>query len=213
MQPDLTLIEQIAITPRYRQNGLWPDAKNLVICALPSTWEKSVQKVREHCPEAEIRALCLPGDGAGRNYPLPVISSSALVDFPDCDIVVCWDESLVPDVLYHLNADLFSPAIFPHVEFGSVGRKYAPDLLRRHGEKLEAIYNRLSDGESRKAFASVVKALITGEIEWLKQSGYAEYEHPVTLAQAGDIIIDAGLFDSVVLRRFALAATRTCLRL
>lgn len=50
-----------------------------------------------------------------------------------------------------------------------------------------------------------MKAIVTGSIEWISQSPHDEYSLPVALPKRDDIVVDAGLFDSVVLRRFALA--------
>lgn len=204
----MTLLEQIMCSPRYLRNGLGDDSRNIVVCALPQTMRQACEAIHVAHPASKILAHCYPSNskGDGGFCPELAIRPASLPDYPNCDILIYWDKCLVPDVLYHPEAAQYSPVIYPRVRAGQVGRRYAPDLYKEHKDELEAIFQEIADAESRAAFVSVVKALITGEIEWIKPSSFREYEHPDTLARPGDIIIDAGLFDSTVLRRFALAA-------
>ncbi len=213
-KPSLSLLEQIAVTPRYRSNGLWSDTRNVIIFADRYKIVEACQSVAAHCPEVTIRGVCVhKGDTQyvsavihGATVSLPVLSPEELKNYPECLAVLYWNGCIVPDLLYHLETAVrhtLSIAIFPRIPFGT-GRKCEPELYRLHQASLEQIYASLADDESRLSFASVIKGLTTGEIDWLRPPICPEYQHPAVSAEPGDIVLDAGLFDSTVLRRFAL---------
>lgn len=214
-----TLLDQIARTSRYRSNGLWPDTRNVIIFADGQKIVEACQAVAAHCPEVTIRGVCVhKGDTQyvsavihGTTVSLPVLSPEELKDYPECLAVLYWSGHIVPDLLYHLETAIrhtLSIAIFPRIPFGT-GRKCEPELYRRHQAGLEQIYASLADDESRLSFASVIKGLTTGEIDWLRPPICPEYQHPAVSAVSGDIVLDAGLFDSTVLRRFAMTVGST----
>lgn len=211
-----TLLEQMAATPRYRLNGLPEDTRHVVIFAERSVAAAACAAVAEHCPHAVIEGVCLhKGREAtldvclrGRQCRLPVLDPAEAARRPHCLAVLYWQDCIVPHLLYFLETIVrrtLSIAIFPRIPTGT-GRKEDATLYECHGNELEALYAALGDDESRMAFASVVKGLLTGEIDWLRPPVCPEYRHPAACARPGDIIVDAGLFDSTVLRRFALDA-------
>lgn len=210
-----TLFGQMARTPRYRQNGLWPDTRHVVICADAHSADKACEEVAAHCPNVSIEGVCLHKGHTdsinalvhGRMEQIPVITPARLKDMPHCGAVLYWSGSIVPDLLYHTATVIpqtMSISIFPRIPMGT-GRKMDAALYSRFGRELEEIYTSLADDESRLSFASVTKGLLTGDIEWLRPPICPEYQHPAVLPMPGDIVLDAGLFDSTVLRRFALA--------
>lgn len=209
-----TLFEQMALTPRYRQNGLWPDTRHVVICADVHSVGKACEEVAAHCPNVSIEGVCLHKGHTdhinaivhGRMEQIPVITPTRLKDMPHCSAVLYWSGSIVPDLLYHTATVIpqtMSVSVFPRIPLG-VGRKRDATFYERKKHELESIYKNLGDDESRLCFAGVVKGLVTGEIEWLRPPVCGEYQYPVAAATPGDIVLDAGLFDSTILRRFAL---------
>lgn len=213
--PQTTLLEQMAVTPRYRCNGLPRDTRNVIVCADVGNAAAACEAIAEHCPAVSIEGLCVhKGEGTTLKirlheamHEIPLIPPAKLGLYPHCLLVLYWQGCIVPDLLYHLETAVrqsLSIVIFPRIPFGT-GRKHDAAFYARHSQELEAIYASLLDDESRISFASVVKGIITGEIDWLRPPVCPEYQHPATLPAPGDIVIDAGLFDSTVLRRFALA--------
>lgn len=214
--PKKSLLPQIQATPRYRGNGLDPATRNIVVFAHRDKVAEACEKISAHCPAAAIRGICAhKGDHQeykanihGQIQSIPSVAAEEFLDMPNCTGVIYWSGSIVPDTLYQMRSAAAlsrDMAIFPAIPFG-VGRRHNPTLYERHGDKLEAIYSSLADSESKLAFASVIKALCKGEIEWLRPAPCLEYEYPTAKAKEGDIILDAGLFDSSVLRKFALEA-------
>lgn len=212
--PQHTLLEQMAATPRYRLNGLPKDTRNIILFTEKSSAEKACQRVMQHCDEINICGIYIHKyhddvfsfEYQQKQYTVPCISFEDIMQYPHCLAVLFWDKCVAPDLLYHVERVIkktLSIAVFPRVPFGT-GRKHAPLLYKEHGKELEKIYQKLADDESKIVFASVVKGLLTGEIDWIVPSSYAEYQHKIVCAQKGDIVLDAGLFDSTVLRKFAL---------
>lgn len=208
-----TLLEQMAVTPRYRLNGLPKDTRNIVLCVEKSFALKACQSVLDYCEEINICAVFIHKytekkfyfTHKGKEYCLPVIEYTDIKNYPHCLAVLYWDTCIAPDLLYHqerIIQESLSIAIFPYVPYGT-GRKHAPLLYKNHGKELEKIYAHLADDESKCTFASVVKGLVLGEIDWIRPCPYPEYQHPRVCAKEGDIVLDAGLFDSTVLRKFA----------
>ena len=213
--PKTRLLDQMAATPRYRSNGLPEDTRDVVIFADRHNAVEACEAVAAHCPQAVIAGVCVhKGETSsitarihGETRSLPVLAPDCLRDFPHCLAVLYWSGCIVPDLLYHLETAVrstLSIALFPRIPMGT-GRKRDAALYTRHRDILERIYAELGDDESRLSFASVIKGLLTGEVDWLRPPVCPEYQHPATLPAPGDVVIDAGLFDSTVLRRFALA--------
>ncbi|MEA5089539.1 FkbM family methyltransferase [Solidesulfovibrio sp.] len=74
---------------------------------------------------------------------------------------------------------------------------HLPHYLRDNRENLEIVYAMLEDEESKRIFASRIRALITGNIGYIKLSRFPEYYHPQVRPQEGDIIIDGGLSENI----------------
>lgn len=70
---------------------------------------------------------------------------------------------------------------------------HLPDYLADNRNSLELVFALLEDEESKKIFAARIRALITGNISYIRLSHYAEYYHPQVRPQTGDIIIDGGM--------------------
>lgn len=211
--PKKTLLEQMAVTPRYRLNGLPKDTRNIVLFAEKSFALKACQSILDYSEEINICAVfihkytekefCFQYNG--KEFCLPVIDYMDIKNYPHCLAVLFWDTCIAPDLLYHQERviqETLNTVIFPRVPFGT-GRKHAPFLYREYGKELEKIYANLADEESKCTFASVVKGLSLGEIDWIRPCPYPEYQHSLVCAEEGDIVIDAGLFDSTVIRKFA----------
>lgn len=219
-KPKSTLLEQIAATPRYRLNGLPEDTQHVVVFTVKDKAVEACEAVAKHCPEVKIDGVVANNTEVntiyahihGERMSVPVLKSPCLRNFPQCLAVLYWSGCVAPDLLYHLETAVrqtLNIAIFPRVALHGVGRKLDETLYSRHGQELEEIYAALADDESRLSFASVVKGILLGEIDWLRPPLCPEYLHPATAAQSGDIVLDAGLFDSTILRKFALTVGTT----
>lgn len=212
--PDL--LGQMNATPRWRRNGLPADPGRIIVFAHRDSIGKALEQIIAHAPEAEIVGFHAHKDDRseitfirnGKTIMVPQLPPDCMTTRPECSAVLFWQGCVAPDLLYHLPTAIWSTAdiiIFPRVRVGDAGRKWDQDFYGRWRNSLESIYTRLADDESRLAFASVVKGIVAGDIEWPRPAAFPEYENPYVCAQSGDIIIDAGLFDSTVSRMFALA--------
>ena len=91
-------------------------------------------------------------------------------------------------------------AFFVHMPIpynAGITTTYLPHYLNENREQLELVYAMLEDEESKKIFASRIRALITGNIGYIKLSRFPEYYHPQVRPQEGDIIIDGGLSENI----------------
>lgn len=210
------LLGQMNATPRWRRNGLPADPGKIIVFAHRDSIGTALEQILAHAPEAEIVGFHahkddrpeIPFTRKGKTVTIPQLPSDCMAGRPECSAVLFWQGCVAPDLLYHLPTAIWSTAdiiIFPRVRVGDAGRKWDPGFYGREQERLESIYAMLADDESKLAFASVVKGIVAGDIEWPRPSEFPEYENPHVHAQRGDIIIDAGLFDSTVARKFALA--------
>ncbi len=100
------------------------------------------------------------------------------------------------DYLIMPAPNCYAPYVFEQV----------PDFYETRREQLEAVYSLLSGDDSKRAFASVVRARMTGESAYITPVGEM-YGHPPTAAVPGDIVVDGGVhaFDSD-LRQLSLDA-------
>ena len=173
--PKTRLLDQMAATPRYRSNGLPEDTRDVVIFADRHNAVEACEAVAAHCPQAVIAGVCVhKGETSsitarihGETRSLPVLAPDCLRDFPHCLAVLYWSGCIVPDLLYHLETvvrSTLSIALFPRIPMGT-GRKRDAALYTRHRDILERIYAELGDDESRLSFASVIKGLLTGEVD------------------------------------------------
>lgn len=211
-----TLLGQMNATPRWRRNGLPPDPGRIVVFAQRDSIETALKQISAHAPAAEIVGFhAHKGNKAsisinrnGKAVTIPELPPDCMATRPECSAVLFWQDCVAPDLLYHLPTVIWTTSdiiVFPRVKIGEAGRKWDPEFYDRYSGKLERIYMSLADDESKLAFASVVKGIAAGDIEWPRPSAFPEYENPFVHAEKGDIIIDAGLFDSTVCRKFAMA--------
>ncbi len=70
---------------------------------------------------------------------------------------------------------------------------HIPDYLADNRKNLEFAYALLEDEESKRIFAARIRAIITGNIGYIRLSRFSEYYHPLVRPQAGDIILDGGM--------------------
>jgi len=92
------------------------------------------------------------------------------------------------------NINLRPPQIF-----------HIPKFYNEHKDELEKVFSLLSDDESRMIFAARIRSVITGNLCYIKLSGYAQYFHPETIPQKDDIIIDGGVsHDTSVEEKFSI---------
>lgn len=201
----MTLNEHMERIPKSRKNGFpagdEPVREKLVVCVLLAKASGVCAAISRACPGAEIEAVCLPKNQFAAlpgkkiihvgNLEIPAISTGDVDAFRDCTPVIAWDGCVAPDLLYFPDISRKTrPVIFPAVLPGMAGCKHEPDFYTDNSVRLEDIYARLADEGSRLQFASVVKAIVTGSIEWIIQSPYDEYLLPAALPQEDDIVVE-----------------------
>lgn len=217
ISPLSNLLSQMNATPRWRRNGMPPDPGRIIVFAHNDNIERACAAILAHAPQAEIIGFyahkchreAISVHHGGAIHVIPAMPPDCMASHPDCGAALYWENCVAPDLLYHLQTAIGTTVdimIFPRVEQGEAGMKWEPGFYWREAERLEKIYCALADDESKLAFASVVKGIVAGDIEWLRPSSFPEYWHPRAKVEPGDVVIDAGLFDSTVTRKFALAA-------
>ncbi len=70
---------------------------------------------------------------------------------------------------------------------------HLPNYLADNRDKLELVYAMLEDEESKRIFVARIRALITGNIGYIRLSRFPEYYHPQVKPQPGDVILDGGM--------------------
>ena len=86
----------------------------------------------------------------------------------------------VKDIIYILN---FETPLFNF------------SILNNHLEELSAVFNLLSDKESKMVFSSYIKYILTTSPLHIQRSKYKQYFHPLVRPEKGDIIVDGGAFN------------------
>ena len=76
------------------------------------------------------------------------------------------------------------------------------DIMERHGDDIQTVYDSLADDESRRVYASIIKTYMTGDDGCLVQSAYDHYFNPHVQPQQDDIVIDGGAFNGISAQRF-----------
>ncbi len=74
----------------------------------------------------------------------------------------------------------------------------------RHG--LDAVDAMLADEESRLVLAARIRALLTGNVGYLRMAAYPQYFHPEVQPAPGDVVIDGGVSAVVAEQRGILEA-------
>ncbi len=75
---------------------------------------------------------------------------------------------------------------------------HLPLYLHQNRAALEQAFALLEDEESKRVFASRVRALLTGNVGYLRLSPYLEYFHPQVQPTAGDVVLDGGISANIV---------------
>lgn len=79
----------------------------------------------------------------------------------------------------------------------SITTTHIPGYYKSNQNDLEFVFDLLEDEESKKIFASRIRAIETGNIGYVQVSKYPEYFHPMVRPENGDIVIDGGVSESV----------------
>jgi hypothetical protein len=96
---------------------------------------------------------------------------------------------------------------FLKLRYGELyGEKLSLTWFEEHLKDCVRIWSACQDDDSRRTFLAALVARLRGGCETLRKSAYPEYFHPVVKPEAGDIIVDGGLWDSMVIRKFAETA-------
>lgn len=87
--------------------------------------------------------------------------------------------------------------IMPLPYNANITTPHVPGYYKTNREDLEAVFDLLADDESRKVFASRIRAIETGNIGYVRVSKYPEYFHPLVQPEEGDIVIDGGVSEAI----------------
>ena len=74
---------------------------------------------------------------------------------------------------------------------------HVPGYYRDNKDDLEDVFELLTDKQSKKLFASRIRAIETGNIGYMRVSKFLEYFHPALSPADGDVVIDGGVSESI----------------
>lgn len=78
-----------------------------------------------------------------------------------------------------------------------ISTTHMPGYFRSNQNDLKFVFDLLEDEESKKVFASRVRAIETGNVGYVRVSKYPEYFHPMVQPENGDVVIDGGVSESI----------------
>ena len=87
----------------------------------------------------------------------------------------------------------------PAIKGITIPTRLQQDIFETNGNALERVFSRLQDNDSRRCYACLIAAAISGNPRFYfhAQSSYKQYFHPYVKAKEGDVILDVGAFDGV----------------
>jgi FkbM family methyltransferase len=204
----MTLLEDIKRTPLYRPHSFPTTHNNSLVC-YGRNYESFPESLLGH-----IKAIyCIfheknmPGNherttADGRRYSIPILPYEELSREIGTDIVFFHPQyeflPLSGCGIRMLNQGFKSfYVMMPIPHNHEMATMHIPGYYSDNRDALEKTHAMLADDDSRRVFASRVRALETGNVGYVELSEYHEYFHPRTQPVPGDVIIDGGVSESV----------------
>lgn len=133
---------------------------------------------------------------------IPIIPVKKVLQYKNCEIIFYnheynYDYFLgAHRYLHHLGIHSFF-IVMPYLYNSGFKTSHKPDYLHTYRHELSEVFDMLADEESKKSFAARVRALITGNVGYLRIAEYDQYFHPLVHPKQGDIVIDGGVSENV----------------
>lgn len=163
----------------------------------------------DHAPGMPATAQ-LAFEGAGA-VEVPVSGPEALEDCLHCELLFFHHEynySALAQGHAALQAAGFPcyHLCMPYLYNEGHQTRHDPGYFAAHREALEGLDAMLANEESRLALASRIRALITGNVGYLRMAEYPQYFHPLVQPSPGDVLMDGGVSGVVTEQRGMLEA-------
>ena len=138
----------------------------------------------------------------GRERSIPTMPAAALAEHVNCEFVFFSHEysyaSFLQGQLFLLRNNVRSfHIVMPYSYNSGFKTTHLPGYYKKYRHELEDAFALLADEESRMVFAARIRALVTGNVGYLKISRYAQYFHPLAKPVEGDVVIDGGVSENV----------------
>lgn len=140
--------------------------------------------------------------GDGQQAHIPITGMQGLEDLLHCEFILFshdYDYALFlwgQRALLSLGFSSFN-VVMPYLHDSGFKTAHRPDFWSRHRRELEEVCGLLADDESRKVLASRIRALVTGNVGYLRLSEYPQYFHPLVQPRPGDVVMDGGVSEYV----------------
>ncbi len=121
---------------------------------------------------------------------IPILPPDNVLDFKNVPLIVTshWEDSICLQMMRMGLTDFYYSIRHTSIAF-------EPDLLLRHGDRIDVIYSMLHDEASRDIYKGIIFSRIHGDDAYLRFSDYAQYDHPLVTSESGDIVLDIGGLD------------------
>lgn len=199
----MLLLEHMSALPRLRREALREDLENIVLVVHHLELEE-IGALMSRLPGARLRRIALWDLGLKRCMDwagVPVCGLDAVTPDPELEFVCYFAERnrYARDAILRLLAAKGVERVHLLFQAGKRPPAYPPELdfYRKHGARLEAVYQELADEESRRVYAAAVKAWMSGDPAYLPLSPCEAYYHPSVRPEKGDHMIDGGVSDLV----------------
>lgn len=199
----MTLLEMICKTPIQRP------------CAFPMSFEFAVvcqRRTLDKIPPALLkRAKQIFVYGRQDNLPQSIhngiqkipVTHVTRVQQPMFDSIVFFHDTYEYAVLsstdYIISKYFFTHSFYvymPVLYNDGFTTTHLPGYFSSNQKELEEIFALLEDDESKLVFASRIRALETGSIDFVRVSTFPMYFHPCVQPEEGDVVLDGGISEN-----------------
>ena len=192
--PNQTLDEAVDAVPRYRTTAQ-PEtlhSQKLALYCLAKEAEESVRRLTEMGAKIEVVALYDEENGhAGSIAGIQVVPVAALSSRSELTLIV--DGKLVDRKWVRLAQHGIRYGHFATDPRYPVKTRTDPDYLENYRPRLERLFSRMADAESRSVLAATIRARVAGDFGFMRISAYPEYDHPIVCPQPSEVVFDLGM--------------------
>lgn len=195
----MSLISMLYNAPLYQPNNLPPKRSSIIVLCSSDDIQYIPTEFQEYNVKLIITDKFQDELIELDNCTIQINSDlTSIFNYKYCYIVFFSTETNI-SLLHHFHSQLNTLMIGHIYICMPISRSLPepPNFFDTHQNKLEKVFSLLDDDESRNIFVSKIKTIMLADIGYLRRSKYAQYLHPKTLLQKGDIVIDGGVSGNV----------------
>lgn len=204
----MDLLSAIKKTPLYRPIAFPYSYNNSLVCygdnykSFPVSLLNHIVKIYVIFHTSDFPDRYEAEGEKGKKYSIPIYQYDDIKSEIGTDIIFYHPEyeflSFAGCGLRMINQGFkFFYMMMPIPYNSGITTTHIPGYYLKFRNELERVYSLLADEQSKKVFASRIRAIESGSTGYVEISSYHEYFHPQVHPKLGDYIIDGGVSESV----------------